>query len=235
MITTAVIIAGGAGSRMGHVTEDLPKTMVPVAGKPILYWILNWLKSHGIKKVVIGVAYKKEKIIDYVKKNSFGLDIKISEHTVEGETGEAFRLAITRFVKDDNFAAMNGDELTNLDLSKVMAQHEKAGKAITVVLAPFQPLFSIAEVDKAGLLSSFEYKPVIRDKFISCGIYVFNKAIVPFLPQKGSIERTAFIELTKKKQAAAYLMAKDEWWATVNNTKELAKAEEMIKKAWLDY
>jgi NDP-sugar pyrophosphorylase family protein len=104
-----------------------------------------------------------------------------------------------------------------------------------VVLAPFQPLFSIAEVDNEGLLSSFEYKPVIHDKFISCGIYLFNKAIIPFLPEKGSIERTVFVELTKKRQAAAYLMGKDEWWATVNNMKELTKAEEFVKKAGLDY
>ena len=66
-IKTAVLLVGGRGFRMSQMTEDKPKCMVEIRQKPILYWVLNWLKSHGIENVVLGVAYKKELIMDYVK------------------------------------------------------------------------------------------------------------------------------------------------------------------------
>ena len=90
-IETAVILVGGSGLRMRPLTEDMPKCMVPLQGKPLIYWILNWLKSYDYKQVVLGVAYRKEVIINYLKENNQGLKIDISEHTVEGETGEGFR------------------------------------------------------------------------------------------------------------------------------------------------
>ncbi|MEM7824408.1 MAG: sugar phosphate nucleotidyltransferase, partial [Candidatus Aenigmatarchaeota archaeon] len=111
-VKTAVVLVGGAGLRMYPLTENKPKCMIEIAGKPILFWVLNWLKSNGIKNVVVGVAYKKEIVVNYLKNNNFGLNIAISEHSVEGETGEGFRLAIERYVNDENFIAMNGDELT---------------------------------------------------------------------------------------------------------------------------
>jgi NDP-sugar pyrophosphorylase family protein len=83
-IETAVILAGGAGMRMRPLTDDMPKCMVPLQGKPLIYWILNWLKSYGFKHVVLGVAYRKEVIINYLKENTQGLKIDFSEHTVEG-------------------------------------------------------------------------------------------------------------------------------------------------------
>ncbi len=102
-IETAVILVGGAGLRMRPFTEDMPKCMVPIKGKPLIHWTVSWLKSYGFKHLVMGVAYHKEVVIDYLKDNSQGLKIDFSEHTVEGETGEGFRLAISRFVKDRRF------------------------------------------------------------------------------------------------------------------------------------
>src|SRR5437870_2588440 len=66
MYKTAVIIAGGEGSRLKPLSNNKPKAMVVVNARPMLYWILRWLKFHGVKNVVLGVAYKKEKIISYL-------------------------------------------------------------------------------------------------------------------------------------------------------------------------
>jgi NDP-sugar pyrophosphorylase family protein len=91
--------------------------MLPIAGKPILQWILEWLARQGVGRVVMGVAYQKEKIVNYFQDGSrFGLDLVYSTHTVEGGTAQGFRLAIERHVHDDTFIAMNGDELCNINL-----------------------------------------------------------------------------------------------------------------------
>lgn len=68
-LKTAVILVGGKALRMRPFTEEVPKCMVKVAGKPLLFWILKWLKNNGIRKVILGVAYKKELVINYVKDN----------------------------------------------------------------------------------------------------------------------------------------------------------------------
>jgi NDP-sugar pyrophosphorylase family protein len=207
---------------------DRPKAMVEICGKPILFWTLNWLKSHGIKKVVLGVAYKKEMIIDYIKKNDFGIDIKISEHSVEGETGEGFRLAIERHVDDDNFIAMNGDELTNLDLGNMIESHINSNFIATMAISPMKSPFGIVEL-YGDTIIGFKEKPLLVDKFVSAGIYVFDKRIKQFLPENGTIEKTTFPKLAEKNLIKAYKLSSNERWTTVNTIKDIKVAEEEIK------
>ena len=146
-IKTAVILVGGAGLRMRPFTEDMPKCMVRLKGKPLIHWTVSWLKNCGFEHLVLGVAYRKEAVINYLKENSQGLKIDFSEHTVEGETGEGFRLAISRFVKDDDFLAMNGDELTNLDLERLEELHLKNKPLATISVAPMRSPFGILELE----------------------------------------------------------------------------------------
>ena len=108
-INTAIILVGGAGLRMRPLTEDMPKCMIPLHGKPLLYWTLIWLKKYDFQNIILGVAYRKEMIMDYIKKNPLGININFSEHTIEGGTAEGFKLAIQRYINDENFLAMNGD------------------------------------------------------------------------------------------------------------------------------
>ncbi|MBU5537494.1 MAG: nucleotidyltransferase family protein [Candidatus Aenigmatarchaeota archaeon] len=227
-VKTAVVLVGGAGLRMYPLTENKPKCMIEIAGKPILFWVLNWLKSNGIKNVVVGVAYKKEIVVNYLKNNNFGLNIAISEHSVEGETGEGFRLAIERYVNDENFIAMNGDELTNINLSKMIKHHLRSGAIATLAVSPLKSPFGIVELWEDNIVG-FKEKPIITDKFVSSGIYVFNKKIKDYLPLNGAIEKTTFPRLAEMGVLKAYKMSSNERWATVNTVKDLQKAEEELK------
>ena len=97
---TAVIIAGGKSLRLLPLTSDKPKTLVEVMHKPILYWIVKWLKRYGVEHIVLAVSYKKEEIYKYMEANkNFGLTVDFSED-IGGGTAPAFKLAIERFVKD---------------------------------------------------------------------------------------------------------------------------------------
>jgi mannose-1-phosphate guanylyltransferase len=227
-IKTAVMLVGGSSSRMQPYITDRPKAMIEVSDKPILFWTLHWLKSHGIKKVVLGVAYKKDVIIDYVNSNDFGLDIKISEHSVEGETGEGFRLAIERYVDDENFIAMNGDELTNLNLDAMIEAHLNSEFVATIAISPMRSPFGIVEL-YGDTIIGFREKPLLIDKFVSAGVYVFNKKIKSFLPEKGTIEKTTFPLLAEKNLVRSYRLSPNERWATVNTIKDIKVATEEIK------
>jgi NDP-sugar pyrophosphorylase family protein len=230
MIQTAVIIAGGEGARLKPLTNDRPKAMVEISGKPMLYWIIHWLKSNGIKHLVIGVAYKKEKIIDYLKENkNFGLEVDISEHTLEGGTAQGFKLAISRFVKDEDFLGMNGDEITNLNFANFVKVHESKKPLVTMALAPFHCRFSVVSVCKDGIISGFKYGYKLKDVPVSIGIYILNKKILDLIPDTGSIEDLVFAKLAPQKKMASYILSGNEGWISVNDIKNVKEAEEHLK------
>ena len=228
-IETAVILVGGAGLRMRPFTEDMPKCMVPIKEKPLLHWTVSWLKSYGFKHLVMGVAYHKEVVINYLKNNSQGLKIDFSEHTVEGETGEGFRLAISRFVKDEDFLAMNGDEITTLDLERLEELHLKNKPIATVSVAPMRSPFGILELKNDDVIS-FKEKPLVENMFVSIGVYIFNQKILNCIPENGSIEKTVFPLLAKERALKACRLKPEELWLTINSVKDLSVAEKEFAK-----
>jgi len=227
---TAVIIAGGEGQRLMPLTKNRPKTMVKVLNKPILYWILRWLKKYGIEHVVLGVAYKKETIYKYMKaNNNFGLKVDFSEHTVKGGTAEAFKLAIERFVRDENFLAMNSDELTNMNLSEMIRKHMKHKPLVTMAIAPFYCRFSVVKVNRRKRVVGFEYGKKLPSIQVSNGVYIFNSAIKKHLPSKGSIENLVFTKLAKKGHILAHHLKDGEGWISINTLKDRKDAEEALR------
>jgi len=226
-IRTAVVLVGGSGLRMRPLTDDIPKCMIPLRGKPLLYWTLTWLKDNGFNHVVLGVSYLKEMVIDYVRKNEFGLKVDFSEHTQEGETGEGFRLAIKRHVRDEDFLAMNGDELTNLNLEKFVDFHLEQKGIATIAVSPMSSPFAVLEVEGNDIVE-FKEKPLLEDKLVSAGIYVFNRSISQYLPEVGSMEKLTFSVLAMKRMLRAYKLSTSERWLTVNSVKDLITAEKEL-------
>jgi NDP-sugar pyrophosphorylase family protein len=228
-LETAVILVGGSGLRMRPFTEDMPKCMIPVQGKPLIHWIISWLKSYGFKHIVMGVAYRKEVVIKYLKENPQDLKIDFSEHTVEGETGEGFRLAITRFVKDEDFLAMNGDEMTSLDLLRLEALHLKNKPVATIAVAPMRSPFGVLDLDGDDIVG-FKEKTLMENMPVSIGVYIFNRKILDYIPETGSIERTVFPILAQKRLLKACKLKSDELWLTINSVKDLSVAEAEFAK-----
>lgn len=227
MVCTAVIIAGGEGSRLKPLSINKPKAMVEINGQPMLYWVLRWLKHHGIKHVVIGVAYKKEKIIDYMRRNkNFGLAADISVHTLEGGTAQGFNLAISRFVDDEDFVAMNCDEVTNMDLQRLIRVHQQKKPLVTMALAPFQCRFSVVQEGRDGFISGFKYGHTLQDVPVSIGIYVFNRRLLEYIPNRGSIEHEVFAKFAAKSKIAFYRLKQREQWISVNDVKNVREVEE---------
>jgi mannose-1-phosphate guanylyltransferase len=226
-LKTAVILVGGSGLRMRPFTEDIPKCMVPLQGKPLIYWIISWLKSYGFKHIVMGVAYRKEVVIKYLNDNPQGLKINFSEHTVEGETGEGFRLAISRFVKDEDFLAMNGDELTSLDLERLEALHLKNNSVATIAVAPMRSPFGVLKLEGNNIIG-FQEKTLLENMPVSIGVYIFNRKILDYIPECGSIEKLVFPLLAQKRALKACILKPDESWLTVNSIKDLSIAEKEL-------
>ncbi len=226
-LRTAIVLAGGPGIRLKPVTDRIPKAMVEVSGKPLLEWVLEWLAEYQVNHVVIGVAYMKENIIEYFGDGArFGLKVQYSNHTVEGGTGEGFRMA-TRFAEEDNFFAMNGDQITDLDLRDLQIFHLKHNLPATIAVTSPPCPYGHIEIDSSSTVIGFREKPMCPVAVCSTGIYVFNKAVIPYLPEKGDVERDTFPKLAQKGLLKAYNHQGQ--FVTVNTTKDLEQAEFHLK------
>lgn len=200
-----------------------------IRSKPLLEWVIDWLAKSKVRDLVIGVAYEKEKIMDYFGDGSrFGVRIRYSVHTVEGGTAEGFRKAIERYVSDQAFLAMNGDELTDLNVEKLYQLHLGSGVLATVAVTQLKSPFGIVRLDSNDRVVGFEEKTRIPETYVSIGVYAFQRQILDYIPETGDIERTTFPLLSRMSKLQAY--RHDGFWMTVNNLKELQEAEENIER-----
>lgn len=228
-LKTAVIIAGGRGARMEERTEDLPKPLIPVAGKPLLERVIEWLKKNGVTHVVIGVAYKKEMVKNYFGDGEeFGIKITYTEHNENGGTEDAFKAAIEQSgIDDEDFYAMNGDQITDLQLEGLTNSHLKNEAIATLVTVNLRTNFGIVKSNDQGQIIEFKEKGELPGNVINAGIYVFNKKIKDYL-KGGNIEEMAFRELIKEEKIYSFYYGGI--WSTVNDKKELEKLEKFLKR-----
>jgi NDP-sugar pyrophosphorylase family protein len=226
-IDTAVVLAGGQGDRLKPLTNGLPKGMVEINNKPLLQWIIEWLRNNDVREIVLGVAHLKEKIIDYFGEGTkFGVNIRYSVHTVEGGTSEGFRLAISRYVDRDAFFAMNGDQITDLNLNDLANFHVNSGSVATMAVANLRCPYGHVEIDDEHNVAGFVEKPVCFHMSCNTGIYVFNREILHYLPKRGDVEKTAFLALAKSHLLKAYLY--NGLFVTVNTHKDLVEVKRQL-------
>lgn len=228
-LETAIIIAGGKGSRLEEKTLNLPKPLIKIGGISFVERIIGWLKSNGVKKIIIGVAYQKEKIMDFIGDGKkFGVDVKYTYHDENGGTEDAFKAAIEQSnISDENFYAMNGDQITDLQLNGLTNNHLKNKALATLVTVKLRTNFGIIETDYENRITHIQEKWVVPNVLMNTGIYVFNKDIINYL-QGGNIEENAFRKI--KNEGKLYSFYYDGEWFSVNDKKELAKAEEYLKR-----
>lgn len=227
-ISSAVVLVGGPGERLRPITDTTPKAMVEVHGKPLLEWILEWLLENDVRRIVLGVAYLKEKIIDHFKDGGrYGADITYSHHTAEGGTAEGFRLAISRHMEDETFFALNGDQITDLDLRDLGDFHLRYNPMATIAVTSPPCPYGHVESDENDAITGFKEKPQCPIAVCSTGVYVFNKSILPHLPETGDIEKTTFPNLARLRRLKKYFH--DGYFITVNTYRDLAVAEVELK------
>lgn len=169
----AIVLAGGLGTRLRSVVQDLPKPMAPINGKPFLAFVLEYLKKQGITEIVLSVSYKYELIQEYFKDKFHGMKI---HYNIEKEllgTGGAIKDAL-KLVKNEVYI-LNGDTLFDIDLKKLALSDSK----ICIALKQMQNFdrYGTVNVDEQGIVTSFEEKVFKKQGLINGGIYLLKKDI----------------------------------------------------------
>ena len=222
-IVEALVLAGGRGERLRPLTLDTPKILVDVGGAPILDHQIAWLRKHGVERVVISCGHLSGKIEEYVRSRNLGVDVQLSVESKKLGTGGALNLARGK-LHSDVFYVLNGDIITNVDLTGLARQHRKMGKVATITVVPFASPYGVVNASD-GLLEEFREKPKLP-YWINAGVYVIGRRIQPRLPEEGSLEADVLSNMSG--EAAVY--ESEEAWIPIDTIKDLREAEAYLSK-----
>jgi len=173
-LSTAIILAGGLGTRLRDVVPDLPKPMADVGGKPFLHHQLEYLISQGFSSVVISTGYKSDHIVDYISKSDLAIQVSYSHETFPLGTGGAIKKALTLITDQELVAIFNGDTYLPLNFNSVYALLDK-NVPLTVISGPAQNherrYSSISMDSSCYIIDDTEESPL---NLVSLGCYIAN-------------------------------------------------------------
>lgn len=223
----ALIIAGGEGERLRPLTNDRPKNMVPVAGRPIAERQLEWLRENGVTDAVFLCGYKAEVLQAHVGDgSSFGLHVQYSVETEPLGRGGALKQGFAVVPEgEETIVACNGDILTDQPLAEMIASHGAREAGATVMLTPLQSPYGVVDVEEDGRIISFREKPVLP-YWINAGIYVLSRSFFSLLPNKGDHETETFPALAREGQLFGF--KSEAFWRPVDSIKDLSEAEKEL-------
>jgi NDP-sugar pyrophosphorylase family protein len=226
----AVILSGGQGLRLRPLTEDRPKPLIEVNGRPIAEHQIEWLtKDSGVDGIVFACGYKWERLKEHFGSSFGGVPVHYSVEEKSLGTGGAIKKALSLFPKEDTAVVVNGDILMDLPLSRIIDSHLKAGGiAVTMLVVPYRSRFGVVHIDKLKMVRGFEEKPAFPDVWINGGTYVMSvKKAMKYLPEEGDIERESFPNMVSHGDLASYPYYGD-WWF-IDSVKDLKEVEVSLK------
>jgi mannose-1-phosphate guanylyltransferase len=191
----AVILAGGLGTRMRPLTYTIPKPLLPLVGRPLVVRMIESLPSN-VDTVVLAVSYMREALEDHFKANPCGRKVIIVNEPSPLGTGGAIQNVSQHL--DETFIAMNGDQISSVDLRAMVRQHRENGGIGTIALWQVEDpaAFGVVEVQKGGRIVDFQEKPKreeARSNLINAGYYVFEPEILDYIGKgQVSMEREVF-------------------------------------------
>ena len=218
----AVIMAGGRGVRLGDLTNDLPKPMLRVAGRPILERIVIHLVGAGIKVIHIAVNYRREVIEDYFGDGSrFGCAISYLRESEPMGSGGA--LSLLPKLPQSPLLVMNGDLVSDFSVKSMLRYHQNGKYAATMALSVYSHKIPFGCVDFVdGTVVAFREKPSVRE-LVNAGIYVISPEVLRLVPN-GFFPITELLESCLKTgcSVGGFLLQDD--WADVGTPIELFRA-----------
>ncbi|WP_305821832.1 NDP-sugar synthase [Massilia brevitalea] len=197
----AMILAAGKGTRVRPLTYDLPKPMIPLLGKPVMAYLVEHLKKHGITEIMVNVSWLHEKIEEYFGEGEqFGVQIGYSfegymtdDGTVVpepiGSAGGMKKIQEFGGFFDDTTIVLCGDALIDLDLKAALLEHRRKGAMASVITkeVPWDKVssYGVVVTDEEGRIKQFQEKPSQEEalsNYISTGIYIFEPEVIDLIP-----------------------------------------------------
>ena len=222
-----VILAGGFGTRISEYTKTIPKPMINVQGKPIIYYVMKQYAKYGYKDFYVALGYKGHVIKNYFKKNKFQWNVNLIDTGLNTMTGGRLK-RLTKYLKNETFLMTYGDGVSNVNLAKLVKFHKKNKFLITLTAVRPPARFGFLKI-KGDTVNYFKEKSKVDEGWINGGFFVIDSSFLKFINgDKTFLEREPLEKACKKRKLAAY--KHDSFWQCVDTKRDLDNLKKNIKK-----
>jgi mannose-1-phosphate guanylyltransferase len=223
----ALVLAGGEGTRLRPLTLTTPKPVLPLAGRPFLTFMLDWLHRHDVEEAILSLGFLSDAVHEVLGDIQSGMRLRYVHEEEPLGTAGPVRLAADEGMLADRFMVLNGDVLTDMDLTAEVAQHERTGAAGTLALIEVDDVssFGVVPTDDEDRVLEFREKqpgPAPTNR-INAGAYVLERSVVDLIPagRAVSFERDVFPQLVGK---GLYGWSADAYWIDIGTPERYLEA-----------
>ena len=242
-----VILAGGYQSTLSNEREGIPKPMVEIGGKPLIWHIMKQFAQHGLNEFIVCGGYHVDMIKDYfqdfyIYESDITVDLATNTIEVHKNKTEDWRVTVVdtglfastgqrvsrieKYIKEDIFLVTYGDCLSDIDVPAVLEKHHKENKTATLVMAKPNGRSQLLPIDEEGVIRFNE--PGIADGdmgWINADCFIFSKKVFPYLQGNYDLEKQLFITLSKQNEVAVY--KHHGFWTAIETRRDLTDAENL--------
>ena len=225
----AILMAGGKGERLKPLTDNVPKPMLEIGGKPIIYRNVERLANYGVNQFHISVGHKAEQIIDGLNNHPVD-DVTLDFIKEENPLGTIGSVKLVKEFKNDTVLLMNSDLLTNIDFHDFYRKFIESNSDMQVATIPYKidiP-YAVMDINENNEVLSFHEKPRYT-YYSNAGIYLFKKELIDLIPAEQPFDATHFMEavIAKKKKLSSYPILV--YWLDIGRIDDFYKAQEDVK------
>ena len=222
-----VILAGGFGTRLSEYTNLVPKPMVKLNNKPIIYYIMKHFSNYGFDDFYIALGYKGNVIKDYFRKNSFKWKINLIETGLKTMTGGRIK-KLKKYLDEENFFMTYGDGISDVNLKRLLQFHKKNKKALVTMTAVRPPARFGAIKIKRNKVSVFREKSKIDEGWINGGFFIMNKKFINYIEKYSTyLEKSPLEKAAKKNQL--YAFKHNGFWQCMDTKRDKDNLEDLLK------
>ncbi len=227
----AIVLVGGEGTRMRPLTYDTPKQMLPVVDRPLIEHVAGWLAGYGVRRLVLSLGYRPDAFVEaYPDGELLGVELVCATEPEPLDTAGALRFAATAAATAGRFLVLNGDVLTDFDLSALVDFHlaRKAEASIYLTPVPDPSAFGVVPTDAEGRVVAFIEKPAAGSaptNLVNAGTYVLEPSVLERIPsgRRASIERETFPRLVE--EGALFALASEAYWLDTGTPAKYIEAQ----------
>ena len=221
-----VILAGGLGTRISEYTKIIPKPMIRVNKKPIIYYIMKHYSNYGFKDFYIALGYKGHIIKKYFKKNNFGWNINLIDTGQKTMTGGRLK-RLKKHLGNEPFMLTYGDGLSNVNIKKLLNFHKKNKKLVTLTAARPPARFGAIKI-LGNKVKYFKEKSKLDEGWINGGFFVMQPEFLNYIKNDQTfLEREPMELLTKKNQLVAF--KHDNFWQCMDTKRDMDNLNIILK------
>lgn len=222
-----VILAGGMGTRISEYTKTIPKPMIKVGNKPIIYHIMKHYSKYGYKNFYIALGYKGHVIKKYFRKKFFDWNISLVETGKNTMTGGRLK-RLTKILGKDRFMMTYGDGLSNVNLNKLLKFHKRNKKKLTLTAVRPPARFGAIKIT-GSRVNYFKEKSKLDEGWINGGFFVIEPEFLKTIKNdKTYLEREPFENLAKKRQLSAF--KHHGFWQCMDTKRDKDILDKLLKK-----